>query len=146
MKVLFVLIMFLASYAAGSTPGNQGPVHPAVLESFNNAFRNAEEVNWTESKEFYKAQFRLNCQHVFAFYAKNGSLIATTRNMLFTELPVILQTSLEELQNGYWITDLFELSNDEGTNYFITLENADTRLVLRSNKSDWDIYQKRLKD
>lgn len=146
MKILFAFIMFLASFAAGSMPVHEEPIHPVVLKSFQHSFRNAEEVNWTKSREFYKAQFRLNCQQVYAFYAMNGSLIATTRNLLFTELPVMLQTSLDELQNGYWITDLFELSNEDGTNYYITLENADNKLVLRSNKTNWDLYQKKTRD
>ncbi|MGZ5287712.1 MAG: hypothetical protein ACXWB9_11025 [Flavisolibacter sp.] len=145
MKFLFTIILALGFLVSGSTPVNENQVNPVVLESFHNSFKNAESVNWSENREFYKAEFLLNCQYVFAFYSKNGSHIATTRNMLFTELPVMLQTSLKELQKGYWISELFELSNEEGTKYYITLENADNKLILRSNKADWDLYQKKQK-
>ena len=145
MKFLLILLLSMGSFMAGSMPVKEDPVSFAVLESFNNSFRQAEEVSWSVGKDYYRAQFLLNCQHVFAFYAKDGAHIATTRNMLFTELPVILQTSLNELQNGYWISDLFELSNIEGTHYYITLENADNKLILRSSKTDWELYQKKVK-
>lgn len=145
MKFFLILILSLGSLLAGSTAVKEDPVSSIVVESFNNSFPNAENVNWSETRDYYKVQFLLNCQHVFAFYAKDGSLIATTRNMLFTELPLLLQTNLKELQNGYWISELFELSNAEGTNYYITLENANNKLIMRSSRADWELYQKRSK-
>ena len=145
MKILFALIMSVSYLMAGSVPVKEDPVSSMVIGSFNNSFPNAEEVQWSVSRDYYKVQFLLNCQHVFAFYAKDGAMIATTRNMLFTELPLILQTSLKELQNGYWISELFELSNAEGTNYYITLENAGTKLIMRSSRTEWELYQKKVK-
>jgi hypothetical protein len=144
MKLLFVLLMLIGSLSAKSNPGDE-PVSPVVLHSFNQSFAHAEDVNWSVTREFYKAEFLLNCQYVFAFYSKDGSLIAATRNILFTELPVILQTNLKELKNGYWISDLFELSNENGTTYYLTLENADQKVVYQSSKTEWNFYHKKIK-
>jgi hypothetical protein len=58
-------------------------------------------------------------------------------------LPVNLFSNLKNNYDTYWISDLFEVSNSEGLHYYVTLETADTKLVLRSsNGGDWSQYNK----
>jgi hypothetical protein len=61
------------------------------------------------------------------------------------QLPISLQTSLKKQCGDLWISDLFEVANDQGTSYYVTLENADTKIVLKSSGSDWTTYQKQRK-
>jgi hypothetical protein len=57
-----------------------------------------------------------------------------------------LQTGLKKDYSNYWISDLFEVSNSDGTGYYITLENADSKVVLKSTGGDnWKTYQKKTK-
>ena len=79
---------------------------------------------------------------LFAYYADNGKLLAVVRNILSSQLPTDLQADLKSSYGDYWITELFEL-NGEGQNcYYISLENADTKLVLRSTGDNtWEVYQ-----
>jgi hypothetical protein len=42
--------------------------------------------------------------------------------------------------DGYWVTDLFEMSQNDQSSYYITLENSDTRMTLRSNGDNWELY------
>ena len=37
------------------------------------------------------------------------------------------------IRDSYWVSDLVEVSKSDGTYYYITLENADTQLVLKSS-------------
>ena len=39
-------------------------------------------------------------------------------------------------------SDLFEAAKNDATNYYITLENADTKIILKSSGNSWDIYTK----
>jgi hypothetical protein len=135
LTVLFSLISF-SSFA-------NDDVAPVVLKSFNASFKAAKEVNWTISSGLYKANFNMDGQHVTAFYETGGKMVAMTRNITSFQLPMTLQASLKSESEGYWISDLFEISNDEGTSYFVTLETADTKLVLKANGTDtWGFYQK----
>jgi hypothetical protein len=69
--------------------------------------------------------------------------MAITRNITTDALPVMLQSNLKKTMGNSWITNLFELSNEEGTSYYITIEDADTIVSLQSvNSKDWTIYKK----
>ena len=118
-------------------------MNPAALESFNSSFKNATEVNWTITATYAKADFAMNGQYVAAYYDITGKLIALTRNISSLQLPITLQASLKNSYENYWISDLFEVANDEGTYYYVTLENSDTKVVLKgSANSEWSTYQK----
>jgi hypothetical protein len=47
--------------------------------------------------------------------------------------------------SDYWVSDLFECDADGSTSYFITIENADSKVTLRSNGGDWETYTKSTK-
>ena len=62
------------------------------------------------------------------------------RNILSSELPVALQSSIKATYAGYWITELTEEGKDKHAKYTLTLENADQILHLRASKSDeWEV-------
>jgi hypothetical protein len=87
-----------------------------------------------------------NDQFVSAFYQLDGELIATSRNISSLDLPISLQTSLKKNYNKYWISDLFEISNNEGTSYYITLDKADSKVVLKSSgNGNWQTFRKTTK-
>ena len=89
-------------------------------------------------------QFLLNDQTLTAFYNCDGTLLGVTRYISSLQLPIILQTELKRKYNSYWITDLFEVSNDAGTEYYMTIENTDGRIVLRASAGSpsWSVNEK----
>lgn len=117
-------------------------VNVSVLKSFQKEFAGAKDVQWTSAGDSYKASFVFNNQYVFAFFTSRGELMGVTRNLTSLELPVALQASLKKDYSEFWISSLFEISNDNGVQYYITLEKADTKLVLNSSGTDWNLYKK----
>ena len=100
-------------------------------------------MEWTTGPNYYKASFVFNNKHVFAFYNAEGRLLGLTRNITTSELPLKLQTELKKNYESYWISDLFEAAREEGTSYYLTLEDADTRLVLKASAdNNWTVYEK----
>ena len=121
-------------------------VNSRVLNAFETEFTGATGVNWTAGDNYYKVAFVYNDQHVCAFYSTEGRMIGMTRYISSLDLPMSLQTSLKKGYNNYWISDLFELSNDDGTAYYITVEDADSKVVLKSQgTSGWSVYKKSTK-
>ncbi|HEX4876383.1 MAG TPA: hypothetical protein VFV31_06895 [Chitinophagaceae bacterium] len=136
MLTLAIAVTTLSAFAFGS-------VSDKVLKSFREDFNTAKEVVWTSGSNYYKAAFTYNDRHVFAYYSTEGELLGVTRYLSTADLPMHLQTHIKKDYANYWVTDLFEVSKADGTAYFVTLENADTKLVLRSaNGTDWSQYQK----
>jgi hypothetical protein len=59
------------------------------------------------------------------------------------DLPLNLQVNLKKNYTNYWISDLFEVAKKDATTYYITLENADTKIVLKSTDANsWESFQK----
>ena len=142
-KILLMLAIAISSVTAFASETN---VNTKVLNAFSREFAGAKDVKWTTNETFYKASFVYNGQYVYAFYQLDGELMAVTRNISSLDLPLTLQTSLKKDHAGYWISDLFEISNTDGTNYYITLENADSKLVMKSTSGGaWNVYKKSAK-
>lgn len=142
-KIIIMLAVAISSLPAFASEEN---VNTKVLNAFGREFAGAKDVKWTTNETFYKASFVFNDQHVYAFYKLDGELMAITRNISSLDLPLNLQSSLKKGREGYWISDLFEISNSEGTNYYITMENANSKIVMKSNSGgNWNVYKKSVK-
>lgn len=138
-KIIITLAIVVTTMSAFAFRG----VNEKVLKSFNSDFKTAREVTWTTGSNYYKATFTYNEKYVFAYYSTEGELLGVSRYLTPADLPVHLQTELKKDYNEYWISDLFEVSKPEGTAYYVTLENADTKLVLKAESSgDWYHYRK----
>jgi hypothetical protein len=144
MKRLLVTLTIALSFISLSSFAND-EVSPSAVKSFNNSFKNATEVKWTVTDNYFKADFALNGQYVSAFYDTEGQMIALTRNISSLQLPIALQAELKLGYDAYWISDVFEVANETGTSYYITLETADTQLVLKSEGDSWSNFKKQRK-
>ena len=142
-KIIITLAIAISSIAAFAT---EEPVSSAVLNAFNKEFAGVKDVQWTNTDKYVKASFIFNGQNVNAFYDEDAQLIALARNISSLQLPISLQTSLKNSYKGYWISDLFEMSNHDGISYYITIENADSKIVLTSNGNNkWTSFKKAAK-
>jgi len=141
-KIILMLVIALSSLGAVASDVN---VNQKVLDAFKTEFATATEVTWTVGDNYCKATFNYNGKYVFAYYSDNGELLGMTRYISPVDLPLALQNSLKKNYEGYWVSDLFEAAKGDGTNYYITLENADTRIVLKSEDNTWTSFSKNKK-
>ena len=144
MKRLLVTLTIALSFISLSSFAND-EVSPSAIKSFNSSFKNATEVKWTITDDYFKADFALNGQYVSAFYDTDGKMIALTRNISSLQLPIALQADLKKGYDAYWISDVVEVANEVGTSYYITLETADTQLILKSEGDSWNNFKKQRK-
>jgi hypothetical protein len=146
-KKLALMIAFLltaaVSYSFAAAPTGEVKISSDIRAAFHKDFQNAEVISAETHKSFTKLTFKMNNIVLFAFYSDNGELLAVTRNILSTQLPVGLQISLRKEFSSYWITELIELNGDGQNSYYVSLENADKKLTLRSNGDEsWEVYEK----
>lgn len=134
---LAIALTTLSAFAAGEENVNQ-----KVLDAFKNEFNTVREVEWAAGADYYRAAFVYNEKYVFAYYSTEGDLLGITRYISPADLPMNLQISLKKKYNSYWISDLFEVAKNETTSYYITVEDADTKIVLKSTGgSDWSVFK-----
>lgn len=82
---------------------------------------------------------------MFAYYDHAGEFLATIRNITSSQLPIQLLADLKSDYGQYWISDLFELTADNGTHYYVKVENVDHSIVLKSISSKWSMFKKEKK-
>ena len=146
-KKILLLSIVLVSFTAFSFAADAPVISKNVISSFNKEFSNARDIKWENQANFVKAEFTVNDMVLFAYFNKNGELLAVTRFISPNQLPLEILTTLKKIHTGYWISDLFEIQTESGTAYYATLENADQISVLKSEGiSGWQTFQKEKKN
>jgi hypothetical protein len=141
-KIMMTLALALTLSTMYAFTGEEA-VNKQALNAFKTEFATATDAAWTVGNDYYKVTFTMNEQKLFAYYSMNGEFMAATRFISSFNLPINLQSSLKKSYSNYWISDLFEMANHDGTAYYVTLETADSKIVLRSTDgSDWSVFQK----
>ncbi len=139
----FVLTASISYSFASPTDGIDGN----IKTSFHKDFKNGQLISAEAHKTFTKVTFSMNRSIFFAFYAENGELLAVTRNILSSQLPINLMMSLKNEYKSFWITELFELNGDGQNCYYVSLENADRKMILRSTSDNtWEVYAETAKN
>ena len=137
MKKVTVLVAF--ALALCTSYSFAAPVD-GIDASFRHDFQKAQLLSSEDYKTFTKFTFKMNEQVMFAFYSPNGELLAVTRNIPSSQLPVSLLMNLKKHLDSSWITDLFEFNSDAQNCYYVAVENADSKVTLRSNGNEWEVY------
>ena len=140
---VLVIIMTQATFATNINDN----VSKKVLATFNEKFVEAKEVSWSTTDMYVKASFKLNEQFMFAYFSEMGELLGTTRNILIYQLPINLQSELKKNLTSSWITELYEFTTEDETVYYATIENADQKIMFRSEGMNaWSVFKRITKD
>ena len=150
-KIILTLAIAISSFSAAfagnafakprAAKGEE--VSAKVLGVFSKEFTTAKDITWTVASNYYQACFMYNDQYVSAYYSIDGDLMGLTRYISPADLPLALQSDLKKNHSEYWVTDLFEVANDNGTAYYITLEDADQKIVLKAaGGKNWENFKK----
>lgn len=146
MKKKIVTLLAFVLLAGATSFANGNDISKEARATFAASFAKATDVKWEKENTYYKAFFTMNGQSLSALFAEEGKLIATSRNILSTELPLNLQAAIVRNFNGYWITDLAEYAIGSETLYYLTVENADQKTVYESiGTYDWSLLKKTVK-
>src|SRR6185436_18299744 len=125
MAVVLIGLMISNSAFAG-----EKEVGKRVLKAFEKDFIGAVNVQWYAYDEYVRVDFTFNNVPLIACYNLDGERLALVRNVLFTSLPLSLQFDLGKKFKTYWVSQLYELVNNDGTQYRLTLESADQIIHL----------------
>jgi len=143
LSIATVIMMGFSAFAGT----NDEVVNQQAAQSFKKDFANARNISWEKKQDYVKVTFSLNDQVLFAYYNTSGELQAVVRNIVSDQLPITLLTDLKKEYGDFWISDLFEVATDDQTTYYVTVENANKTIVLKSDgSSSWNVYSKTKKD
>jgi hypothetical protein len=142
-----IIALAVVVFILGNTAFAHGKeVEKRVRQVFEKEFAGAVDINWYTLEEFYRVDFTFNNTHLTAYYNHGGEMLTLVRNIPFSVLPVMLQFDLRKNYKDYWITEIYELSNRDGTEYRLTIENADVVVRLHSGgDNEWKFVGREVK-
>lgn len=116
MKNVLVLSAFLtlatgAAFAT-TTPQNQPP--QAVLQAFQKAFPNAEDVDWELEGDRYEAEFEQGDMEQSATFSATGQLIETETEIAVSELPAAIRDYISANYKGKKIREAARIVTPTG--------------------------------
>jgi len=140
------MLMMGVSVSAFAAKNDDGIVNQLAVRSFKKDFNGASNIIWEQRDTYTKATFSLHGQVLYAYYNGNGDLQAVVRNITSDQLPINLLSSLKKEYGNCWISDLFEIVSDDQTSYYVTLEDSDKKVVLKSQGTEfWNEFKKEKK-
>ena len=141
-KITMILALVLTISTSFAFTGKE-TINKQALYAFKTEFAGATDAAWTVGSDFYKVTFTMNEQKLFAYYDMSGEFMAVTHYISSFQLPLYLQSSLKKSYGNYWISDLFKIANHDETSYYVTIETADSKIVLKSDDGrNWAVFQK----
>ena len=146
-KIILSIAIALFGLSSTSFAYDSGNVNKQALKTFNREFSTAREIVWGTDGRYSRASFNMNGQVLAAWFNEGGDLVAVTRNITADQLPMNLYTDLKKNFGSYWISDLFELASNGESMYYLTIENADYKIVLKSVDTNyWEVFEKTRKE
>ena len=115
----------------------------SVMQEFFITFTNAQDVKWEKRNGFDIASFVHKGIKKSAVYDQSGKLVTTARQILPSELSAGLQQDLKKRFADFYVATLFEMQDEEGTNYFITITNGSEERILKGYRNRWVLMQKK---
>lgn len=132
-----VFILCAALLVAGASMANVPPkINAFVKASFFKEFKNASNINWVRIGEYNEAIFDWNGVKSQAFFSEDGSLVAFAQNVDLSTLPEKALNTIKAKYSNYTISEVSKIEhNDDGTRYYVALENDSQKLILESDAS-----------
>ena len=136
LSAAIMLALFSAAFA--NYPDN---TTDRATASFHKDFIRASTLHSEVINNHVRFTFQENNETRYAYYDFQGNLVGVVQHMLTSSLPADLQKEIKKHYSNYWVTELFQVTTDNGVNYYIQLTNADETVVLNSEDGfGWQRY------
>ena len=101
-----------------------------AISNLKKEFNTAKDIEWKVTENFIKASFNWNDQQLEVFYNYDGDMIAKSRHINPTSLPIDAQQEISKKYAGYKFDETVEYNGQEGDHYFYTSMIKENKKVL----------------
>ncbi len=148
MKTLILSAAMMLTMAFTAAASTVEPVTAKAEKTFNQIFKNADDVKWTNTGNTYEAFFTSDGIKSRATIDAKGNLIQTIRYYSENNLPSNVLYAVKKEYKGKEVFGVTEVANKNGVNYRIVLKDdksythinansiGDTELVAKYKRGD----------
>ena len=140
MKQILIALCIITLSSFNSLFANTVP--GSVEHRFESVFGRNTDVIWSEANGLYKASFTIGSERVIQFYNGDGDEVAVAQYLSIAKLPAGLQSDLKKYTSEYAVSEIFEISDELGSSYYVTLTGKEKSFVMRSVGNIWKQYSK----
>ena len=130
-KIFLSLSLMLAIAVAGAVANDPAGISKEVQAAFKKEFPGSEVLNWNTIGEYSRATFLLGGNRIDAYFSEDGRLQGSIRTLFFSQLPLATMTAVDKRYPAADVIEVYEITNDEGTAYRITLDSEEKRFRIR---------------
>lgn len=135
---LAVTVITSSAFASGEEDKEK------ALKNLKKEFAAAKDVQWKLTDDYLKASFTWNNQQLEVFYNAEGDMIAQSKHIEPTNLPIDAQKRIAKKYHNYAFGEVVEFSSNElGHYYYASVVKGNERIILQvSDEGDVSVYQK----
>lgn len=141
--ILSIAIALFSVIAFAAAPVT---VSEKALSAFNQSFKDAKEVVWSEYENFYEVKFMHNTVRSWISYDKEGNVLRSRRYYNEDMLPLFIKAKINKRYSNKKIYGITELASDAEVAYYIILEDDKNWLTIKAdsygNMSTYEKFKK----
>ena len=131
MKRIYLSLTLFLAIAVAVNANDGETVSKEVQASFKKVFPSAEGLTWNVAGDLLRATFILDGHRTLAYFDEEGRFAGSLRSLFFNQLPLASMTAIDKKYPGADITEVYEITNDEGTSYLISLEATQKKYKVK---------------
>jgi hypothetical protein len=135
MKKTILTASCFAGLLSLGTFSAKADVNQKVLQSFHMVFGKATDIKWTEFQDHYYVSFNQNDVLIKANYDLAGNIVNSIRYYKEQHLPLHILCKIKEAYPSKSVHMVTEVNNENGTAYFIQLQDDKSWTVIKSDES-----------
>ncbi|MGZ3837426.1 MAG: hypothetical protein ACXVMS_02085 [Flavisolibacter sp.] len=141
MKRIIITLSVLFTLATSYSFASEVKVSHTVLQAFQSRFSDAENVQWSQANGFTVAAFTIDDQKQYAYFNTAGELTVVAEPLTVKQLSKSQKANLEKSYGDYTVTDAYKLEDNDGTKYYVVVENSSKRIILSTSANKWEVVK-----
>jgi len=135
MKKNLITAACIAGFLSLTAFSAKADINQKVLTSFHSVFSKASNVKWTEYQDHYYVSFNQNDILIKANYDMAGNIMSSIRYYKEQHLPLNILCKIKKLYPSKSVDMVTEVSNQDGTAYFIQLKDNKGWTIVKSDEA-----------
>lgn len=132
LATIFAATAILFSATAFAADNTKSSTTTKVEKSFSRDFSKAANISWEKKGDIFIAHFDINNESIEAAYNEEGELVATSRKVNASDLPLSISLAIAKKYPGYEVANKGEeITFEKQTNYYINVGNDKEILKLK---------------
>lgn len=127
-KMLVLMVAFCVATASVIAAPSASPVSEKAKATFAGTFKDAANVQWTNSGDLYQVQFELNNEPIMAWISEEGELEAVQRTVDINRVSFMVAQAIQQLGRDVTVNTIAEV-NQYGELYYLVKAETEKHLV-----------------